>query len=185
MARLEAYAALLVRWSERVNLVGRNTIGDLWRRHFLDSAQLFALLPAEQHSLVDLGSGAGFPGLVLSVMGASGVELIESDGRKCAFLHEAVRLTGAPAMVRHGRIEAIPARASDVVTARACAPLEQLLPLAERFIGPHTSCVFLKGGRSDEELAAAQCEWSMTATQTPSLSDRRGIVLRLEGVVRA
>lgn len=185
MARLEAYAALLVRWSGRVNLVGRNTIGDLWRRHFLDSAQLFPLLPARLRSLVDLGSGAGFPGLVLSVMGAPGVELMESDGRKCAFLHEAVRLTGATAMVRQQRIEAVPTRACDVVTARACAPLDQLLPLAERFIDPHTRCLFLKGGRGDEELAAAQRGWNMTVTRTPSVSDRRGGVFCLEGVARA
>jgi 16S rRNA (guanine527-N7)-methyltransferase len=185
LARLEAYAALLVRWSVRLNLVGHNTVGDLWRRHFLDSAQLFWLMPEPMRRLVDIGSGAGFPGLVLAIMGAPGVELVEADGRKCAFLREVVRITEASALVRHMRVESVPASDCDVVTARACAPLNRLLALAERFIGPQTRCLFLKGERADAELAAAQRGWRMTVTRRPSLTDRRGLVLSLDGVARA
>lgn len=185
LARLEAYAELLRRWSQRLNLVGRNTLGDLWHRHFLDSAQLRALIPQTAESLVDLGSGAGFPGLVLAIMGARGVELIEADQRKCVFLREAIRITAAPAVLHEGRAEAMPARAFDVVTARACAPLDRLLALAERFIGTGTRCLFLKGERIEEEIAAAREGWAMTVSTRRSLADPRGVVVCLEGVARA
>jgi 16S rRNA (guanine527-N7)-methyltransferase len=184
MDRLDAYAALLQRWSSRVNLVGRNTLGDLWRRHFLDSAQLRALLPEDGRTLIDLGSGAGFPGLVLAVLGVPEVTLVEADGRKCAFLREVVRATGAPAAVRHSRIEDLAAQLYDVVTARACAPLGRLLELAERFIGPQTTCVFLKGGRAGDELAAARRDWAVAATCRQSSTDRSGTILCLREVAR-
>lgn len=185
LARLEAYAALLVRWSARLNLVGRNTLGDLWRRHFLDSAQLFPLIPSGTKSLVDLGSGPGFPGLVLAVLGVPGVELVEADGRKCAFLREAIRATGCAVVLRHCRIEAVPPREYDIVTARACAPLTELLALAERFIGPRTRCLFPKGEHAEDEIAAAQQQWSMTVARHGSVADRRGVVLCLSEVMRA
>jgi 16S rRNA (guanine527-N7)-methyltransferase len=185
LARLEVYAELLRRWSARVNLVGRNTLDDLWRRHFLDSAQLRALIPDSVETLIDLGSGAGFPGLLLAILGVPGIELIEADGRKCAFLREAIRVTGAGAVLREGRVEAMPARPYDIVTARACAPLDRLLALADRFIGPHTRCLFLKGERVEEEIAAAREGWAMQVSTRPSLADPRGVVLCLEGVARA
>jgi len=185
MARLEAYAALLVRWSARLNLIGRNTLGDLWRRHFLDSAQLLPLIPAGVCSLADIGSGAGFPGLVLAALGVSGVELIEADGRKCAFLREAMRVTGTSAAVRHSRIEIMPPRPHAIVTARACAPLDRLLALAERFIGPQTRCLFLKGERAEAELTEAHRNWTMTVSCHPSVADPRGVVLCLDEVARA
>ena len=184
MARLEAYAALLVAWSERINLIGRTTLDDLWRRHFLDSAQLLPLLPAETQSLVDLGSGAGFPGLVLAILGVRGVELIEADSRKAAFLREAARITGAEATVRGCRIEAVAPHAVDALTARGCAPLDRLLPLGERFIGPATTCLFLKGARAAEELTAACKAWTMTVSCHASRADPGGTILRLQQVVR-
>src|SRR5271155_95056 len=103
LARLEAYAELLLRWSARINLVGANTLDDFWRRHFLDSAQILAHVPEGTQSLADLGSGAGFPGLVLAILGVKGVELIEADARKCAFLREAARIAAAPALIRNAR----------------------------------------------------------------------------------
>ncbi len=184
MARLEAYAALLVRWSARINLVGRATLGDLWWRHFLDSAQLLPLL-SDCRSVIDLGSGAGFPGLVLAVMGVSGVELVEADARKCAFLREAARVTEAAVEIRPCRIEAVAPGARDAVTARGCAPLDRLLALAERFIGPQTRCLLLKGEQAEDELAAAAARWTMQVTRYPSRADPRGVVLRLERVARA
>jgi 16S rRNA (guanine527-N7)-methyltransferase len=184
LARLEAYAALLTQWSTRINLVGRDTLVGLWRRHILDSAQLYPMVPRTARSVADLGSGAGLPGLVLAILGIPGVELIEADSRKSAFLQEAARVAAADVTLRRCRIEAIPPHPADVVTARACAPLNRLLELAERFIAPHTICLFPKGERFEEELTLARKAWTMSVSVEPSLSDRRGVILRLEQVAR-
>ena len=105
LARFEAYAELLTRWSARINLIGRDTVADLWRRHFLDSAQLRPLVPDDTQSLIDLGSGAGFPGLVLAILGVPGIELVEADSRKAAFLREAARVTKANVTIRTCRAD--------------------------------------------------------------------------------
>ena len=184
LARLEAYAALLVRWSARINLVGRNTLVDLWRRHILDSAQLQPLVADSARSVIDLGSGAGLPGLVLAILGVPGVELIEADSRKAAFLREAARITEVDVTLRSCRIQAVPPHPVDVVTARACAPLERLLGLAEPFLAAKTEGLFLKGERVEDELTLARKHWTMTARLCQSRSDPRGVVLRLQQVAR-
>src|SRR5262247_2849484 len=132
--RLSAYAALLVKWQSRINLVSAATLADLWRRHMLDSAQLFPLLPPNTQAVVDLGSGAGFPGLVLAILGIPEVHLIESDQRKCVFLAEAARVADASPIIHNKRIEQLEGLSAEVVTARACAPLDQLLTYAQRFL---------------------------------------------------
>jgi 16S rRNA (guanine527-N7)-methyltransferase len=182
LTRLEAYAGLLREWSARINLVGAATLGDPWRRHFLDSMQLLQYVPAGARSLIDLGSGAGFPGLVLAISGVPGVELVEADARKCAFLREAARITIAPVDIRNTRIEAVPPHVVDVVTARGCAPLDRLLVLAQRFIGPDTVCLFPKGERVEHELAEARQAWAMDLTRHASRSDPRGVILCLRRV---
>jgi 16S rRNA (guanine527-N7)-methyltransferase len=184
LARLTAYAELLCRWSGHINLVGRGTLEDPWRRHFLDSAQLYPLLPAGTRSLIDLGSGAGFPGLVLAILGVEGVALADSDSRKCAFLREAARAAGAKVAIHAGRIEDLPPRPFDIVTARALAPLDRLLGLAEPFLAPGTRCLFLKGERAAEELTRARKGWKMAAAVHPSRSDPRGVILELQQVAR-
>jgi 16S rRNA (guanine527-N7)-methyltransferase len=184
LLRLEAYADLLTRWSARINLVGRDTLPDLWRRHILDSAQLLHFVPRSARNLIDLGSGAGLPGLVLAIHGVPGVELVEADSRKAAFLREAARITGAEATIRPCRIQAVPPHTVDVVTARACAPLDRLLELAAPFLAPGTLCLFPKGERFNEELTLARKAWTMNVSVEQSLSDRRGIVLRLQQVAR-
>ena len=184
LARLEAYTELLTRWSARINLIGRDTIADLWRRHILDSAQLSAFVPSPAHSMIDLGSGAGLPGLVLAILGVPGVELVEADSRKCAFLREAVRITETDASIRPCRIEAMPRHPVDIVTARACAPLDRLLGLAEPFLVRDSECLFLKGERAEEELTLARTNWIMTVSARQSRSDARGVVLRLQQVAR-
>src|SRR5271170_7133959 len=108
LARLEAYAELLTRWSARINLVGRDTLADLWRRHILDSAQLHRFIPSSARNLIDLGSGAGLPGLVLAILGVPSVELVEADSRKAAFLREAARVVGAEVTIRPCRTQAVP-----------------------------------------------------------------------------
>jgi 16S rRNA (guanine527-N7)-methyltransferase len=182
--RLAKYVELLTSWNRRINLVGRDTIGDVWRRHILDSAQLFPLIPREARSLVDLGSGAGLPGLVLAIMGVPEVHLIESDGKKAVFLREALRITGAPAIVHAQRIDRVPAFAADIVTARALAPLPELLAISERFLGRSTICLFLKGRMVDEELTDAAKTWHIRVDRQPSLTDPSGCILRLEAIAR-
>ena len=182
--RLEAYAALLRRWQPKVNLVAASTIPDLWRRHMLDSAQLLPYLPGAPCPLVDLGSGAGFPGLVLAIMGAGEVELVEADARKCVFLREAIRVSGAAARVREGRIEADAAATFAVVTARALAPLAKLLGYAEKYLVPGGIALFLKGKRLEEELTEAGKAWKMTLERFPSLTDPGGWVLRVREITR-
>lgn len=187
LAQLERYAALLQTWTKRINLVSEQSLEDLWRRHFLDSAQLMAYLPpppsGRRRVLVDLGSGAGFPGLVLALLGAGEVHLIEADQRKAAFLREAIRLTAAPAVVHNARIEALKPFQADVVTARALAALPALLAYAARFRGPETEgplrLLLLKGKRAEEELTAARKAWKMTVESFPSRSDSTGVVLSI------
>ncbi|MBI2235872.1 MAG: 16S rRNA (guanine(527)-N(7))-methyltransferase RsmG [Magnetospirillum sp.] len=182
--RLGAYADLLVKWQARINLVGPDTLPQLWRRHMLDSAQLLALIPPTARRVVDLGSGAGFPGLVLALLGAPDVHLVESDARKCAFLREAARVGGTPVTVINRRIEQVPPLAADVVTARALAPLARLLEWAAPHLAPGGICLFLKGRGSEDELTQASKDWNITLDRVPSLSDPSGLILYLKEVYR-
>lgn len=183
MERLQAYAELLVKWQPRINLVGPDTVPELWRRHFFDSAQLMPLVGAVRR-VVDLGSGAGFPGLVLAVMGASDVHLIESDARKCAFLREAARVAATAVTVHNRRIEQVAPLAADLVTARALAPLPRLLEWAAPHLGEGGRCLFLKGKGSEDELTAAAKDWNIAVERVPSLSDPSGVILHLREVYR-
>lgn len=185
ISRLESYAALLRRWQPTINLVAPSTLDDLWRRHMLDSAQLFPRLPPRPCRLADLGSGAGFPGLVLEIMGAGEVLLVESDKRKCAFLREAIRRTGSGAKIHENRLETLPKRAFDVVTARALSPLEELLGHAEKLLAPGGIALFLKGRRVEEELTHASKGWKMAIERFPSEAEPGGFILRVGDIVRA
>ena len=180
--RLEVYVHLLRRWGERINLVGRASLDDPWRRHVLDSAQLHPLLPADGGAVLDLGSGAGLPGLVLAIMGAPLVQLVESNGRKCAFLARARRETGVDVRLHHCRVEELTPFPAGVVTARACAPLPGLLGLARPFVEGGGMCLFLKGRKADKELTESAKKWTMDVTRTTSLSDPSGVILKVENL---
>jgi len=182
LARLQTYLRLLEKWQPRINLVGPATLRDPWRRHLLDSAQLLPLIPESARRLADLGSGAGFPGLVLAILGVPDVHLIESDHRKVAFLREVAAATTTPVTIHPARIEAVPPLQADVVTARALAPLARLMAYGLPCLGPKGVCLFLKGEQADEELAAARTEWSMVIERFPSRSDPSGTVLRLSAI---
>lgn len=187
LERFESYLALLVKWNRAINLVGAETLNDPWRRHMLDCAQLLDLLPpapaGSPRRIADLGSGAGFPGLVLALLGAGELHLIEADQRKARFLGEAVRILELDAEVHRERIEALAPLPVDVVTARACAPLSRLLDHAERFparrAGEPLVGLFLKGRRADDELTAVRKPWHMTVERFPSRTDPTGTILRI------
>ncbi len=181
LARLKAYVALLAEWNTRHNLVSEKSLEDVWRRHIWDSAQLARYVPARAKTLIDLGSGAGFPGLVLAEMlrDQVSVMLFESTGKKAEFLRAAAARLDLAVDVRNERIEAAPHRSADVVTARALAPLDKLLPYAQQFASQNTVCLFLKGQSVASELTATRKTWKMKALQHPSLSDPSGVVLEI------
>ncbi len=178
--RLGLYAETLLRWQRAINLVAEATLPDLWRRHMLDSAQLLPLLPAGARRLIDLGSGGGFPGLVLAILGAPQVHLVEADACKCAFLREAARLTATTVTIHKRRIESMPAEPFDVVTARALAPLPVLLRLAGRFAGPGTVYLFPRGRGLAGELITVPETATMRMEQIPSRTDPGAAILKLE-----
>ncbi len=183
--KLSAYEALLRQWQKTINLVAPSTLDHVWSRHFADSAQLLALAPADALRWLDLGSGAGFPGLVLAVMlaGRDGakVTLVESDTRKAAFLAEVARRTGASVDIWPERIEKTATQtklgAVDVITARALAPLPRLLELAAPAFSPRTLGLFLKGREAEAEVDAARERWAFESTLQPSLSDAGGRIV--------
>ena len=185
MARLEAYEATLREWNETMNLVSPASLEMVWQRHMFDSAQVAPLIPVGSKTLIDFGSGAGFPGLVLAALRAPGVGvetiLIESIEKKCLFLRAAVDAMGLGDSVRvmRGRAEDLPPRMADVITARAVAPLDQLLGYAQRYSGNRTLCLFLKGKTAGEELTAARQSWKIMADMIPSRTDPSSSIIAI------
>ncbi|MGA2124516.1 MAG: 16S rRNA (guanine(527)-N(7))-methyltransferase RsmG [Xanthobacteraceae bacterium] len=181
--RLDGLVALLLRWQRTMNLVAPSTIPVLWTRHIADSLQLVALAPAAR-IWIDLGSGGGFPGLVIAcaladVDGAQ-VHLVESNGKKAAFLREAARHLCLPVVVHHRRIEDFVKafnQTADVVTARALSPLLDLLGYAQPLINSGAQGLFPKGQDVDAELTQAAKYWNIVATLVPSRTDPRGRVV--------
>jgi 16S rRNA (guanine527-N7)-methyltransferase len=183
LARLKAYLGLLTDWNERHNLVSAASLNTAWRRHFLDSAQLAQFIRKTDRTLFDFGSGAGFPGLVLAILRPElSVTLFESIRKKCDFLRMAADRVGAPIDIRNARIEDSEPQIVDVITARACAPLDRLLGYAQHFAGPNTMCLFLKGQNVEAELTETRNYWRMELTRHPSVSDPTGTILDVRGL---
>ncbi len=181
--RLKAFQEILMRWNSRINLVAARDTAQVWDRHVLDSLQLHSLLSSRE-TIIDLGSGGGFPGLILAICGSEDVTLVESDSRKCSFLREAARAAETTVRIVNARIEDVRLAPADVVTARALAALPQLLDWAEPLLLPHGRCLFLKGRKADEELTAARSRWHMMITRTPSRTDPDGVILGLSQIKR-
>ena len=181
LARLKAYVGLLEEWNRLHNLVSANSLADVWRRHVWDSAQLAAYIPPDARTLADLGSGAGFPGLVLAEMlrGRVAVTLFEATRKKAEFLAAAARRMDLAVEIRNERIETANAGPFDVITARALAPLEKLLGYAQQLAGRRTVCLFLKGQSLASELTEVRKSWRMKAVQHQSLTDPSGVVLEV------
>jgi 16S rRNA (guanine527-N7)-methyltransferase len=179
IARLETYAALLKRWQKTINLVAPSTLDEIWHRHFADSAQLWPLRPEGAKAWLDLGSGAGFPGIVLAILAAEAVgtrhTLVESDSRKAAFLREVARETGVAVDILCTRIESPETHSKvsgvDCVTARALAPLPRLLALAEGCFSSSTTGLFLKGRGVQAECDAASAAWDFESEMVPSVTE--------------
>jgi 16S rRNA (guanine527-N7)-methyltransferase len=181
--RLDCLVALVLRWQRTMNLVAPSTVGKLWTRHIADSLQLVALAPAAR-VWIDLGSGGGFPGLViacaLAELDGVCVHLVESNGKKAAFLREATRNLHLPAVVHHRRIEDFVKgclESADIVTARALAPLIRLLSYAQPLLDRGAKALFPKGQDVDAELTNAAKYWTIAATLVPSQTDPRGRIV--------
>ena len=177
--RFAAYLSLLEKWQKSVNLVARTTLGIAWQRHILDSGQLARYLPSGCKVIMDVGSGAGFPGLVLSIMQGATVHLVESDHKKTVFLQTVIRELGLSAIVHNERIESLTKVAPDVITARAFAPLGKAVGLLAPHMEPHTVLLLLKGRNVEEELTEMPDYPIMSAVTYQSLSDPDGVVLKL------
>lgn len=185
LQRLHRFEELLLRWNSTINLVSRGDVASLWQRHFEDCLQLVPLLPVGARAGVDLGSGAGFPGLVLAIASDVHFDLIESDHRKAAFLREAVAVTSAPATVHASRIEFTTLDQVDVLTARALAPVSELLALGARFLKPAGTMLLLKGARADQEIQHAAAQWRMSVTRHKSITNPEGQIFEISGISRA
>lgn len=177
--RLRAYVDLLTRWQARINLVSTASLADVWRRHIQDSAQLYPLIEPKPARLYDLGSGAGFPALVLAIMGVGEVHLVESDRRKIEFLREAARITSAKVTLHPVRAETLAPGDADLVTARGCASLAELLDLARPLLKPNGQCLFLKGAGLQQELTDARKRWTMHINELESITDPTGVIVRV------
>ncbi len=200
IARLDQYVATLRLWQTRINLVSPATLDDIWHRHVADSAQLVSLAPPQASSWVDLGSGAGFPGLVCAILLGEAppprprFTLVESDQRKCAFMQEVVRQTSLGALIPVdilcARIEKSATRgklaSADVVSARALAPLSRLLELAAPLLDHTTTALFMKGRGADDEIAEARRSWQFECDSVSSRTDPEARIIRIHGAaVRA
>lgn len=185
--RLQGLAELLKKWNPAINLVSKTTLPQAWTRHILDSAQLYTLAPPQVPHWADLGSGGGFPGLVIAILSreldpARVVTLVESDQRKATFLREAARQLGLSVAVIADRIEAIAPLSASVLSARALAGLPDLCAFAARHLSPTGLALYPKGASFQEELDQARRDWAFDVTIHPSDTDPASVVLALKAV---
>ncbi|MEM6407483.1 MAG: 16S rRNA (guanine(527)-N(7))-methyltransferase RsmG [Pseudomonadota bacterium] len=184
LQELEDYAALLVKWNAKINLVSPATLPELWTRHILDSAQLFHLLPGEVQSIGDIGSGGGLPGLILAILAKTKapkirVTMIESDRRKCAFLQTVSGQLGLGARILPDRIESAAPLQTDVLSARALAPLPKLMGYAARHLAPKGHALLMKGANVETEIEEALASWTFDLQKHPSQTQAEACILEV------
>ena len=174
--KFKIYEETLKKWQKKINLVSPTTLSDIVNRHIMDSAQLAPLITGRHKKILDMGSGAGFPGLVLAILnqnegrGDWNVHLVESDARKCAFIQEVARLTNTKIYLHNCRIESLTDFKADVITARALKEVKTLIEYAVPFLLPGTHCLFLKGKNVDLELEWATNSYNFVVKKIPSIT---------------
>ena len=178
--KLDRYVQLLIKWQARINLISSKTLPDIWHRHILDSAQLVSYLPKTPSVILDMGSGAGLPGVILAILTRHQLHLVESDSRKIAFMRTALRETGTSAILHEQRMEALPALRPDIITARALAPLSQLMTLASGQHHEKIEYLFLKGREAKQELTGLPAYPKLEAECLPSVTDSQASIIRLK-----
>ncbi len=200
----QAWEALLLRWNTKINLVSKHALSDFWKRHALDSWQLVQALPQRPNlNILDLGSGAGFPGIALAIglkeshkkpvkgqtcgkawsLEGGHVVMVDSAGKKVNFLRRVIRELDLPASAYSDRIESLEAKPYDIISARAFAPLPKLLTYAQPFWGLGTTGLFLKGIGTEEELTKARKYWTFKHETLPSRTDKDGVILKISDLV--
>jgi len=182
--KLRIYEKTLIKWQDSINLISKSTINDIWVRHFLDSAQLYPIIKDIEGNIFDFGSGAGFPGLILAIMGHKNITLVESDQKKCTFLREVARLSETDVSILHSRIENLEFRDVDLVVSRALAPLSKLISYVESFVIKSPSnkkvwpkMLFLKGKSYKNEILELKRYKNLFFDEYPSLTDEQGKII--------
>lgn len=188
--KLLIYADLVQKWNRSINLVAKGSIEDIWTRHLIDSAQLFGIWDKAGQVWADLGCGGGFPGLVVAMMAQGArvpltMHLVESDQRKAAFLRTVSRETSTPVNIHAARIAALDPLQADIVSARALAPLTDLLAFAEHHRKPEGQCLFLKGERHGDEIADSLAKWQFEVQKFPSRTQPGAAILKIGEFARA
>ena len=182
--KLDTYGSILKEWQKKINLVGNSTLENMWERHFLDSAQLYSLLPKQEKDSVvyDVGSGAGFPGMVLSIMGRRDIVLCESSKKKCTFLEEVRKQTHTKVIIDNIRAELLPPRSANAVIARAVKPLEGLLKIAEPLINRKGLCIFPKGVNWEKELKIAEKVFHIEYDLVKSITSKESFIFVIHSI---
>ena len=177
---------ILIKWQKSINLISRDSIKNIWERHFLDSAQLFSFIKDIKGNVIDFGSGAGFPGLILAIMGKKNIHLVESDHKKCVFLREVSILTDIDVTIHNCRIENLSSIDVDLITCRALAPLNKLINYVEIFINKSTKekkipkMLFLKGKSWEKEVSELNKTKKIKYQEYPSLTDNNGRIIYID-----
>ncbi|EBA14140.1 16S rRNA (guanine(527)-N(7))-methyltransferase RsmG [Roseobacter sp. CCS2] len=184
---LEAFGTLVTKWTPKINLIASSTVATLWDRHIIDSAQIYRFAPKDYENWVDMGSGGGFPGIIMAIMAKSlqpdaRFTLIESDQRKAIFLRTAARECGLRVDVIAQRIESVPKQLADVVSARALTALSGLLPAAERHLKSSGVALFHKGQKSQQEIADAKKNWTFDLEDYASITDPDARILAIRRI---
>ena len=180
--RLSLYHDLLLKWQSKVNLIGPDTIPDSWNRHFLDSLQLQNHIKNYNGKILDIGSGAGFPGMVLAVCGYQNIHLVESDSKKVLFLREVARITNTNVDIYNERVENLSVDNVSYITSRAFSSLTKLFSLSSKFVSHETICLFHKGKNYSMDIEEAKQNWLFDTTISPSITDNDGVILEIRNI---
>ena len=180
---LEQFVSLLLKWNKAINLIGKSTEKEIWTRHILDSLQILPIV--KNKTILDIGTGAGFPGMVLAIAGAAEVHLVEKNNKKCAFLYQLKSLISTNSYIYNEKIEDVKTFTPDIITCRAFAPIVKILQLIERFITKDSILVLLKGENYDAEIKEAEdMGWIFEYNISESITESKAVVLSLSNIKR-
>ena len=177
--QLEKYVDFLLKYNEKINLIGKSTIDDIWNRHIIDSLQVIKLIENKNIKLADLGSGAGLPGIVLSIAGIQEVHLFEKSPRKCEFLEQAKQFSKNKIIVHNVDIDTFKDNSFNIITSRALGSLDLLLKFSQNLKNNNTKCIFLKGKKVFEELEEAKKHWNIQYNLVDSLTSNEGKIVEV------